>query len=234
MLDGREMSMNQHLGVVAACWILTGSSVFVGAASAECPQDVEDGFTCLFDGKTLEGWQGSVNGYSAQDGLLICEKKGGGHLLAKKEYSDFVFRFEFKLEPGGNNGVAVRAPMGGRISRTGIEIQILDDTSPRYKKLKPYQFHGSVYGLAPAKRGFLKPVGEWNSQEVLCDGSRIRVTLNGTVIVETNLSTIKKPMDGYEHPGRHRKSGFVGFIGHNSRIEFRNIRIKDLSNKPTD
>ena len=146
-----------------------------------------------------------------------------------KEYSDFIFRFEFRLESGGNNGVAIRAPLGGRTSRRGIEIQILDDTSDRYKNLKPYQFHGSVYGLVPAKRGHLNPVGEWNCEEIAYQGTHIRVTLNGTVIVDADLSKIDKPMDGYDHPGRFRKSGFVGFMGHRSRIELRNIRIKDLA-----
>lgn len=208
---------------------LAGASTHLLAAEDSVRKEAADGFFCLFDGRTLQGWQGSTDGYAADNCLLICKKDGGGTLLTVKEYSDFVFRFEFKLEPGGNNGVAIRAPLGGRTSRMGIEIQILDDTADRYKKLKPYQFHGSVYGLVPAKRGHLKPVGEWNCQEIAYQGSQIRVTLNGTVIVDADLSEIDKPMDGYDHPGRFRKSGLVGFIGHGSRIEFRNIRIKDLS-----
>jgi hypothetical protein len=192
-------------------------------------QEIDEGFTSLFDGKTLDGWQGSTNGYMAQDGLLICQPKGGGRLLTKKEYADFIFRFEFKLEPGGNNGIAIRAPMDGRLSRTGMEIQILDDTAPKHAKLQPYQYHGSVYGLVPAKKGHQKPLGQWNSEEIFCDGSHVKVTLNGTVIVDADLSKIDKPMDGHEHPGRFRKKGFIGFIGHGTRVEFRNIRIKELN-----
>ena len=164
-----------------------------------------------------------------EDGVLVCKKQGGGRLFTTKEYADFILRFEFKLEPGGNNGIAIRSPLEGRPSRAGMEIQVLDDTAPRYKKLKPYQFHGSVYGMVPAKRGHQKPVGQWNSEEILCDGSHVKVTLNGTVIVDADLNKIDKPMDGYEHPGRLRKQGFVGFIGHGTRVEFRNIRIKELS-----
>jgi hypothetical protein len=191
--------------------------------------EIDSGFVSLFDGQTLAGWQGSTDGYIADRGILICQPKGGGRLLTTREYSDFILRLEFKLPPGGNNGIAIRSPVEGRPSQVGMEIQILDDTAPKYEKLKPYQFHGSVYGLVPAKRGHLKPVGQWNSQEVLCQGNHIKVTLNGTVIVDADLSKIDKPMDGYEHPGRFRTTGHVGFIGHGSRVEFRSIRIKELA-----
>jgi hypothetical protein len=197
-------------------------------ASTSPPQETEEGFVSLFDGKTLDGWQGSIQGYLAQDGVLSSKKESGGRLFTTREYADFVLRFEFKLEPGGNNGIAIRAPMEGRTSRAGIEIQVLDDDAEKYKHLKPYQYHGSIYGLVPSKRGHLKPAGEWNSEEILCQGTHFRVTLNRTVIVDADLAKIDKPMDGREHPGRFRKKGFVGFIGHRSHVEFRNIRIKEL------
>jgi len=192
-------------------------------------KEIKEGFVSIFDGKTLDGWQGSTKGYVAQNGILACKKKGGGLLLTEQEYDNFIFRFEFKLPPGGNNGVAIRAPLGERISRRGMEIQILDDTAPKYKHLAPYQYHGSIYGMVPAKRGHQKPVGQWNSQEILCDGSHIKVTLNGVVIVDADLEKIgEKTMDGHDHPGRKRKKGFVGFIGHGCFVEFRNIRIRRL------
>ena len=200
-------------------------------AGGLCPEEVEQGFVPLFDGKTLDGWQGATDGYVAQDGILASRKESGGRLFTKKEYADFILRFEFKLEPGGNNGIAIRSPMDGRPSRDGMEIQVLDDTAAKYAKLKPYQFHGSVYGMVPAKQGHLKPVGEWNCEEILCQGSHIRVTLNGTVIVDADLAKIDKPMDGYDHPGRLRKTGFLGFIGHRSHVEFRNVRVKELKPK---
>ena len=200
-----------------------------------CPTacDSEAGFVNLFKGASMEGWQGTTDGYFFENGALVCKEDGGGRLLTTKEYADFILRFEFKLPPGGNNGIAIRAPLEGRLSRTGIEIQVLDDTADKYKNLKPYQFHGSVYGLVPAKRGHLKPVGEWNSQEICVRGTCIRVTLNGAVIVDADLSTIDKPMDGYEHPGRFRTKGFVGFMGHRARVEFRNFRIKELGGAKT-
>jgi hypothetical protein len=192
-------------------------------------QEIDEGFVSLFDGKTLDGWKGATQGYVAENGILFSRKEGGGRMFTAKEYGNFILRFEFKLEPGGNNGIGIRAPIDGRTSRTGMEIQILDDTAPKYKKLKPYQYHGSIYGLVPAKRGHLKPVGEWNTQEILCDGTHVKVTLNGTVIVDADLGKIDKPLDGYEHPGRFRKKGHIGLLGHRTRVEFRNLRIKELN-----
>lgn len=203
----------------------TSSTPDPTALSAE---EATEGFVPLFDGKTVDGWQGATRGYVPKDGILVCEKEGGGKMFTVKEYADFILRLDFKLSPGGNNGVAIRAPKEGRISRTGMEIQILDDTASRYARLKPYQYHGSIYGLVPAKRGHLKPVGEWNCQEIHCQGSHIRVTLNGTVIVDADLGKIEQPMDGKEHPGRFRKKGFIGFLGHGTHIEFRNIRVREL------
>ncbi len=208
--------------------LLAQDSTTAPDPTALSAEEVAEGFVPLFDGKTLDGWQGATKGYVPKDSVLVCEKEGGGRLFTVKEYADFIFRLEFKLSPGGNNGVAVRAPNEGRISRTGMEIQILDDTASRYAHLKPYQYHGSVYGLVPAKRGHLKPVGEWNCQEIHCQGSKIKVTLNGVVIVDADLSTIEQPMDGHEHPGRFRKKGFIGFLGHGTHIEFRNIRVREL------
>ncbi len=214
--------------IVAAAWLLSVNLSADADAADQARKEAREGFVKLFDGKTLEGWQGALKGYTVEDGVLVCIKKGGGQLYTKKEYADFIFRFEFKLEPGGNNGVGIRTPMKVNPAYGGMEIQILDDTSPRYAKLKPYQYHGSIYGVVPAKRGHQKPVGQWNSQQIMCRGSKVRVTLNGTVIVDADLSKIEKTIDGRNHPGLHNKKGYIGFLGHGARIEFRNIRIKDL------
>ncbi|MBN2022985.1 MAG: DUF1080 domain-containing protein [Pirellulales bacterium] len=200
------------------------------AADASGPKEAEEGFVSIFNGKNLDGWLGATQGYGAEDGMLVCKKHGGGNLFTKKEYGDFVFRFEFKLEPGGNNGVALRSPLEGNPAYEAMECQILDDSAEAYKKaLKPWQFHGSIYGVVPAKTGHLKPVGEWNSQEIVCQGSKVKVTLNGAVIVDTDLATLGDEMpDGNPHPGLHRKKGHLGFLGHGHRIELRNLRVKDL------
>jgi hypothetical protein len=195
----------------------------------------EKGFVSLFDGKTLKGWTGSgIKGYVVEDGAIVCLKEKGGNLFTEKEYADFVLRFEFKLEPGANNGLAIRAPLEGNAAYAGMELQILDDTSGQYKNLQPYQYHGSVYGIAPAKRGHLKPVGEWNQQEVTCAGRQVKVVLNGQTIVDVDLDKVApggKTIDGSDHPGLKRTKGHIGFLGHGSRVEFRNIRLKEISDK---
>jgi hypothetical protein len=195
--------------------------------NAVSPEEAKEGFVSLFDGKTLDGWQGAVAGYKVKDGTMVCEP--GGNLFTKKEYANFVFRFEFKLPPAGNNGVGIRSPMEtGPSAYNGMEIQILDDGHPNYKDLHDYQAHGSIYGVVPAKRGFLKPVGQWNSEEIIANGSHIKVTLNGTVILDADLSKIDKTADGQEHKGLHNAKGFISWQGHGDPVAFRHVRVKDL------
>ncbi len=198
------------------------------AISADLPAgEAEEGFVCLFNGKDLDGWQGAVQGYTVEDGAIVCRK--GGNLYTAKPYSNFILRLEFKVPPGGNNGLGIRSGVQGNPAYSAMELQVLDNEAPCYKNLKPYQYHGSVYGVAPAKRGFLRPAGEWNSQEVRAEGSHIQVILNGHTIVDTDLAKIEKPyMDGNEHPGLLNESGHIGFLGHGSPVAFRAIRIKEL------
>jgi HEAT repeat protein len=197
------------------------------------PEEKTEGFASLFNGANLDGWIGNKKDYKAESGNIVIkptEGEGGGNLFTEKEYGDFIFRFEFQLTPGANNGLGVRAPLEGDAAYTGMELQILDNTAAIYADLKPYQYHGSVYGVIPAKREFLKPVGEWNSQEVYMKGSKIRITLNGTVIVDGDLKEASKngTIDGKEHPGLLRDKGHIGFLGHGSLVKFRNIRIKEI------
>jgi hypothetical protein len=155
-------------------------------------------------------------------------------LLTQDQYDDFILRFEFKLTPNANNGLAIRAPVHGDAAYNGMELQILDGSSGKYPDLKPYQTHGSIYGVAPAKRGFLKPVGAWNQQEVLCRGRNLRVTLNGHVILDVNLDEVApegKTIDGQNHPGLQNTKGHLGFLGHGDPVAIRNIRIQDLDSK---
>lgn len=182
----------------------------------------------LFNGKNFEGWTGATESYMIEKGKIVCLEQGTGNLFTKEQFGDFIFRFEFKLTPGANNGLGIRAPLKGDAAYVGMELQILDDSAEQYRDLRPYQYHGSIYGVVPAKRGFQKPVGEWNFQEVIAKGKQITVNLNGETIVDVNLDTLKQPMDGKAHPGLKRKKGHIGFLGHGSRVEFRNIIIKKL------
>jgi len=202
--------------------LIVGLLIVSSACNAIAAED--EGFTSIFDGKTLEGWMGSVDGYAVENGAIVC-KPNGRNLYTKKEYSNFVLRFEFKLTPGANNGIGLRAPTEGDPAYVGMESQVLDDTADQYKGLKEYQFHGSVYGVAAAKRGHLKPVGEWNVEEIVCDGKHVKVTLNGVVIVDADVI---KPIDGQNHPGLSRDKGHIAFCGHGAHVEFRNLRVKEL------
>jgi hypothetical protein len=184
------------------------------------------GFEPIFNGRDLAGWTGSTDGYLVEDGVLACDPASGGNLFTEAEYDDFTLRFEFKLPPGGNNGLAIRAPLAGNPAYQGMELQILDNTAEKYASLQPYQYHGSVYGVAPAHRGYLRPAGEWNVQEVECAGSRIRVALNGTTILDVDLADIDAPLDGQAHPGLARPRGHIGFMGHGDRVMFRNLRVR--------
>ncbi len=193
----------------------------------------EKGFVSLFDGKTLNGWQYAGRegeGYIVEKGMLVCPMNGGGNLLTTRQYSNFIFRFEFRLYENSNNGVAIRAPLAAkRVSYDGIEIQIIDNDGPQYKgKIQPWQFHGSLYGVFPAKPGYLKKTGEWNQEEITCRGRRVIVNLNGTVILDADLDSVKDPKILKEHPGLQRASGHIGFLGHTTRVDFHNIRIKEL------
>ena len=198
----------------------------------------------LFNGKDLSGWVGDTAGYVAEDGMLVC-KKGGKNLYTEQELSDFAFSFEFRLEDSGNNGIGVRVPMNGHPSQQGMEIQVLDHNGAAYwgeatmadgktqklTWLKPWQFHGSVYGIVPAATGFLKPVGEWNQETIVLIEDHVVVILNGAVIVDAFLDDTV-PVDGHDHPGMKNRSGHLCLAGHSDRVEFRSLKMVDYSVSP--
>jgi HEAT repeat protein len=195
-------------------------------------EEEADGFEVLFDGTNMHRWTGNTTDYVVEEGNMVIypSKSFGGNLYTKDEFGNFVFRFEFQLTPGANNGLGIRTPMEGDAAYVGMELQILDNDAPIYKKLKDYQYHGSVYGIIPALRGYLKPLGEWNYQEVIANGDDIKITLNGTVILEGNLREASKdgPKDKKSHPGIFNEKGHIAFLGHGSVVKFRNIRIRRL------
>lgn len=188
-----------------------------------------DGFQTVFNGRDFTGWKGPLDNYEVIEDALVCRPKKGGTIYTEAEYGDFVARFEFLLPPGGNNGLAIRYPGKGDTAYVGMmELQVLDNTAAKFAGLKPWQFHGSAYGLAPAVRGFQRPVGEWNFQEVTVRGSQVRVELNGSIILDVDVAKIDAPPSGREHPGRTRTRGHFGFAGHHDPVRFRNVRIKSL------
>lgn len=179
-------------------------------------------FRSLFNGKDLTGWKGV--GYDVVDGTIISTSTGK-NLITEEHFSHYILDFEFRLPPGGNNGLALHYPGTGDSAYVGMECQILDDTSEKYKDLKDYQFHGSLYTLLPAKKGHLKPVGEWNHERVTVLGNTVKVELNGVVINEANLDDLEKKFP--KHQGIKRRSGHIGWCGHGDAVAFRNIMIAD-------
>ncbi len=212
---------------LVACAMMATGSIAVNAADNQLSEaEKADGFELIFNGENLDGWRGDTKGYVVEDGVIVC--KPGGNLYLPKDYKNFVIRFDFLVPPGGNNGLGIRAEMGKDAAYHGMEIQILDDYADCYKTLQPYQYHGSIYGVVPVKRGFTKPAGEWNTEEVMADGGKIRVTVNGEVVTEADISEIKETMDHRDHPGLHNESGAIGFLGHGARVMFKNVRVKVL------
>ncbi len=188
------------------------------------------GFDPVFNGKDFTGWAGPVENYEVRDGAIVCKPGKGGTIYTKDEYDDFVARLEFRLPPGGNNGLAIRYPGSGDTAYQGMcELQVIDSEHPKYAKLDARQYHGSVYGMVPAQRGFLRPTGEWNFQEVTVKGPQVKVELNGNVILDADVSQVKEFMANSPHPGKDRSRGFFGFAGHSDPVEFRNVQIKRLS-----
>ena len=195
-------------------------------------EEEKEGFRILFDGTNLDQWTGNKRDYAVESGNIVLHpsKGSGGNLYTNDQFDNFVFRFEFMLTPGANNGLGIRTPLEGDAAYQGMELQILDNEAPVYEKLQIYQYHGSVYGVIPAKRGFLKPTGEWNYQEVIANGDHIKVILNGTTILDGNIREASKndTMDKRDHPGLLNKTGHIGFLGHGSKVMFRNIRVKEI------
>ncbi|HET6575463.1 MAG TPA: DUF1080 domain-containing protein [Fimbriiglobus sp.] len=193
------------------------------------------GFRPVFDGKTLAGWEGAVQNYEVRDGAISCKPKKGGVLYTTDRYTDFAVQLEYKVPPGGNNGLAIRYPGKGQGSYDGMcELQILDDDAAKYvNKLDPRQFTGSAYGMAAATRGHGRPAGEWNFMLVTVQGPTIRVELNGATTLTTDLSQVTEYMGNRKHPGKDLKEGHFGFCGHNDPVAFRNIAIKPIPASPS-
>jgi hypothetical protein len=193
------------------------------------------GFVELINGKDLSNWQGAVDSYEVKNGAIVCKPGKGGDLLSKDEFENGIIRVEFKLPKAGNNGIALRTPLGGRSAADGIELQVIDSDGYNAKQaaagkpgLKPSQYHGSLYHCVGAKHGYLRPVGEWNFQEIEVQGQKIKVTLNGTKILDVDISTFDRSQIETVPKGLDRTKGLIGFAGHNDPVEFRSFKVKKM------
>lgn len=203
---------------------------------SDASTEAEAGFVPIFNGRSLDGWEGlngSTDSYYVKDGMLVCKKTGKEHIFTQERFSNFILRLQIRMDPGGNNGVGIRTRKHPAPHLQGMEIQVLDDgyyADGDPLKLLDYQHHGSIYGVVPAKTGHLRPAGQWNDEEIICDGRRVKVILNGTVIVDAHLDEVK-PLDHKAHPGLQFKEGRISLHAHGNygaEVFFRNIRVKKL------
>lgn len=206
------------------------SDILLDNLSIELVGSVPAGFQSLVDGDSLEGWVGDMDGYVVEDGIIRVKPAPGGDLRTSSEFQDFQLSFEFLLQPGSNNGIAVRSPLQGDAAYEGMEIQVIDNFAQSHAALKPWQYHGSAYGLMPAKRGWMLPPGQWNRQSIRLVGRRLTVVLNGHVILDGDIDDALREgaPSGAEHPGVARSRGHIGFCGHGSEVAYREIRIRPI------
>ncbi len=202
-------------------------------ANQELAKRGEEGFTEYVNGKDLSNWQGAVDSYEVVDGAITCKPGKGGDLLTKDEFENGIIRVEFKLPKAGNNGIALRTPLGGHSASDGLELQVIDSDGYNEKQaaagkpgLKPEQYHGSLYHCVGAKHGYLRPVGEWNFQEIEVEGQKIKVTLNGTKILDVDISTFDRSQIAHPPKGLDHTKGYIGFAGHSDPVVFRSFRVK--------
>jgi hypothetical protein len=207
----------------------------IGAEEANKELAARDssGFVEQVNGRDLSNWQGAVDSYQMKDGAIVCKPGKGGDLLTKEEFESGIIRVEFKLPTAGNNGIALRTPLGGHSASDGLELQIIDSdgynarqAAAGKKGLEPYQNHGSLYHCVGAKHGYLRPVGEWNFEEIEVRGQRIKVTLNGTKILDVDIDSFDRTQIGHPPKGLDRRRGFIGFAGHSDPVEFRSFKVK--------
>lgn len=205
------------------------TSVLIFSANLAASDRKEDGFRPLFTGMDLKGWKQYAGKpvWKVEKGMVICEGNGGGWLGTEADFGDFELRLEYRLVPGGNSGIYIRAPETGHISRVGIEIQLLDDDHPRYAKLNNYQYTGAVYHVVGPSAKASKPGGAWNEIHIRAKGKQITVVLNGKTIVDASMEKyLADPAIAKEHTGLARTAGKIGLQSHTDRVEFRNLRIR--------
>ncbi len=241
IMENNHWKKGHPLPVAGPIWLQTHGgeirwrNIFVreippDEASRILEENAGAAFESLFNGQDFAGWEGPTDNYEVVDGALRCKPDKGGTIFTEQEYDDFSVRFEFKLPPGGNNGLAIRYPGQGDTAYVGMcELQVLDNTADQFSKLDPRQYHGSAYGMVAAHRGYLREPGEWNFQQVTVRGSQIQVELNGSLILDTDLAEVSEYMGERPHPGKDRQTGHFGFAGHSSPVAFRNIAIAPLA-----
>jgi Domain of Unknown Function (DUF1080)/FKBP-type peptidyl-prolyl cis-trans isomerase len=218
--------------VLSAGWALVACLPLMGLAADPETKSNDKAFAALYNGKDLDGWEvkdGERDAWKAEGELLSCVGEKGGWLRTAKPFSDFVLKLEYRIPPGGNSGVGLRCPDEGNPAHAGMEVQILDDDAPEYKQLTAAQYNGGIYYQSAAKKGAAKPPGEWNAYEITCAGPHVKVVLNGQTIVDIQVDTFTKAEGDYKPLAERPETGFIGLQSHGARVDFRNLRIRDLT-----
>jgi hypothetical protein len=194
-----------------------------------------EGWISLFDGKTLTGWAatGSDEGWTVDDGAILCTVKGGGYLYTLEQYENFVLSVDFKIDAGVNSGIFFRWSDLSDAVHTGIEIQILDT----YGRENPGKHDcGAIYELVAPSKQTCKPAGEWNTNVSACNDNLITVELNGEKIAEMDVDQWTTPgmnPDGTKNKFKYAwkdmpRKGHIGLQDHGGKVWFRNIKLKLL------
>ena len=242
--------MKQWIGAIALLFVLCSGLL---AQSPSAPNSLSakeqsDGWKLLFDGKTKNGWHVFNNktdgsAWKVADGVLYLDPKakgpkgeGGGDIISEEEFENFHLMLEWKLDPGGNGGVIIQAQEDPKYRYawvTGPEIQIIDNDRHSDAKNKKHRA-GDLYDLVAAAPETVKPIGEWNLMEVMSNGGKLDIFLNGTKVVSTSqwdeswtklVSESKfKSMGDF---GKFRK-GKISLQDHGDGVYFRNIKIQRL------
>lgn len=196
-----------------------------------------DRFEPLSNGRDLSGWKvkgGKLEAWKADGEQFSGIGPDGGWLRTEKAYSDFVLRLEYRISAGGNSGIGLRLPAEGEPAHVGMEIQILDETSPASSpgEQDGTRRTGAILGHVAAERVAAKSAGEWNQLEITCRGPQVKVALNDTTVIDVMVDTLKD-----DHKDRHRaladrpEVGFIALQCAPAGVDFRRIELKDLVTK---
>jgi hypothetical protein len=206
--------------VLFGCWFLLPSLADIATAAEAKP---------LFNGKDLSGWRAikcPISSWTVHDGMLSCSGGANGWLATETQHANFELELEFRVPSAGNSGIFLRTPEQGNPAYDGLEIQVLDDESPKYTELKPFQYCGSLYDLMAPSAKVAKKANQWQTVKIVCDHRIIQVTLNDRKVVDANLDDLRAHES--THPGLKRSTGFIGLQNHGEAVDFKNIRIREL------
>ena len=215
--------MRLALPCILLCAVLVPWTATSAAAAA-----ADDGFRPMFNGKDLTGWKTTGNWVVEEGGIVTLHPRPGekgwqrydAYLTTDRKYKDFIIDLEFKFKKGGNSGVFLRVGDPKSQVNSGFEVQILDTHGK--KKFGAHDC-GGVIGTSGPSKMMVKPAGEWNRYIISVIGSRLKVNLNGEQIQDFDLSKTKlknRPLSGY-----------IGFQDEAKYLWYRNVRIKELTDK---